>query len=343
MRTQLIAVCIGLLAACFGPSTAIGAPSPAATASTPISPTPAKAEVGLAYDDIAKVIISGTPPPPDNFVSDANLIAKRPPMHTPAAPSATAGMATGLLGGLLGSIPGVGPLLAMGASAAASAAANAAQKRAQAAVTEEGNAWMRIGRISQLAYYHGWRRVATGQYVAITKPDQGLTMALDYAKRTYTSQRVDPDIPTYTVDATPAPIPAIIGSPTVVTLSPTTIEHRRVRGYRLSGTLETAQAVGWCQPGRHDIEIVEYVSDLRDPDNQLAKAPDSSTALASVCQPSTSASSFEPGKLVLYRSLAIRPSIAGDLIIAFELGNIRTLDERDNALFSPPSDFTEEH
>jgi len=324
MNKSIIA-CIALLA-WFGPAMSIGAPSSA----------------NLAYDDIAKVIISGTPPPPDNFAADADQIAKRPPMHI-SGPNPTAGMATGLLGGLLSSIPGVGPLLGMAASAAASAAANAAQKHAQEEVTAQGYAWMRTGRISQLAYLHGWRRVVTGSYAVITKPDQGLTMALDYTKHIYTAQREDPNIPTYTVDATPAPVPTIIGSPSVATLPPATIEHRLVRGYRLTGSLETTQLVGWCQPGRHEIEIVEYVSDLPDPDNPPANAPDPAAALASVCQPSTSASTFEPGKLVLYRTLAIRPSISGDIMLAFELGNIRILDEGDSSLFSPPSNFTEEH
>lgn len=329
MRTSTIVGCLAAGIACAVASAVICAPSPLP-------------HVDTAYDIVARVIVSGTPPPPDSFAADADRIAKLPPYHFNSGPTAPS-MAAGLLTGLISAIPGVGSFLAMGASIATGQAFNAAQKRAQEENTAESRAFMSAGRISQIAYYRGWRRVTTGPYVMITKPDQGLTIVLDSTKHTYTSQRVDPDIPTYTVDATPAPVSDIVGTPAFATLPAATIEHQRVRGYHLSGVLQATQTVGWCNAGSHDVDIVEYVADLPDPDNAPAKAPDPASVLASACQPSTTASAFEPGKLVMYRSFSMRPSVAGDITIVTELGNLRTTTERDAALFSPPSDFTEEH
>lgn len=329
MKAPTIVSCFGAAVACVVASSAICAPPPAP-------------HVDMAYDIIARVIISGTPPPPDSFAVDADRIAKLPPYQFHSGPTAP-GMATGLLTGLISAIPGVGSLLAAGASMAAGQAFNAAQKHAQEQNAAEARALMSAGRMTQIAYYRGWRRVTAGQYATITKPDQGLTIVLDSSKRTYMSQRVDPDIPTYTVDATPAPLADLVGTPVLAALAPTTIERQRVRGYHLNGVLHSTQAVGWCKAGSHEVDIVEYVADLPDPDNAPAKAPDPASVLASACQPSTTASAFEPGKLVMYRSFSMRPSIAGDITIVAELGNIRTTSERDAALFSPPSDFTEEH
>jgi hypothetical protein len=329
MKAPAIASCFCVALACVIATSAICAPAPAP-------------QVDVAYDIVARVIVSGTPPPPDSFGADADRIAKLPPYHFNSGPAAPS-MAAGLLTGLISAIPGVGSFLAAGASMAAGTAFNAAQKHAQEENAAEARALMSAGRITQIAYYRGWRRVTTGQYATITKPDQGLTLVLDSTKKTYTSQRVDPGITTYTVDATPAPVSELVGTPKYATLAPTTIDRQRVRGYHLSGALQSAQPVGWCKAGNHEVDIVEYVADLPDPDNAPAKAPDPASVLASACQPSTTASAFEPGKLVMYRSFSMRPSIAGDITIVTELGNIRTTGERDAALFSPPSDFTEEH
>jgi hypothetical protein len=306
-----------------------------------LSPAP---RVDVAYDMIARVIVSGTPPPPDSFQADSDrLAAMPPPKYNSGAGIASTGTATGLLGGLLSAIPGVGSFLAMGASMASSAAENAAQKRVQDENAAESRALMSAGRITQFTYYHGWRRVSTGPYTTIDKPDQGLTFVLDSTKFTYTSQLVDPDIPTYTVDATPAPVASVIGTPALATLPPVTIAHTLARGYHLTGVIDAAKAVGWCAVGRHDVDIVEYVADIQDPENQPAAAQDPGSVLAGACQPSTTASAFEPGKLVMYRSFSLQPSVAGDVTIVTELGNVRTTDVRDAVLFAPPAGYNEEH
>jgi hypothetical protein len=306
-----------------------------------LSPAP---RVDVAYDMIARIIVSGTPPPPDSFEADSERLATMPPpKYNSGAGIASTGTATGLLGGLLSAIPGVGSFLAMGASMAAGAAENAAQKRAQDENAAQSRALMSAGRITQFAYYRGWRRVSTGPFTTIDKPDQGLTLILDSTKLTYTAQRVDPDIPTYTVDATPAPVASVVGTPALTKLPPVMIDHYATRGYHLSGVIDAAQAVGWCTVGRHDVDIVEYVADIQDPENQPAAAQDPASVLAGACQPTTTASAIEPGKLVLYRSFSLQPSVAGDVTIVTELGNVRNTDVRDADLFSPPADYNEEH
>ena len=344
MRSLTAVALVGVLFAlalvnagsCQEPSPA-GVPPGAATAHA--------TQLNLAYDAISKVIISGTPPPIDNFDADAELITKLPPfkLSNPAG-AANTGRAIGALSGLLSLIPAVGAFVSMGASMAAGAAANAAQQHAQEEQRAQSRAIMAAGRRTGLAYYHGWTRTTAGQHATIVKPEQGLTISLDYGNNTYSVERDDPAMATYTVDATPPPTATIVGTPSASTLAPASIDHRAVRGYRLSGSIETTQDLGFCNIGTHAIEITEYVSDLPDPDNHIAKPPDPSSVLNSACQPTTTASSFEPGKLVLYRSTAIRPSIAGDLILVTELGNLRTLTPQDlSTLFSTPPDFTEEH
>ncbi|MBV8081794.1 MAG: hypothetical protein JOY86_02300 [Candidatus Eremiobacteraeota bacterium] len=302
----------------------------------------AAAQANLAYDAITKVIISGTPPPPDNFASDADLIAKLPPMKmsNPTGQANTA-RATGLLTGLISSIPGVGSLIATGAAMAAGAASNAAQQHAQEEQQRQSRAIMAAGRLTSFAFYGDWMREKAGNVATISKPDEGVTLHVNYETHSYAEQRVDPNITTYTVDATPPPTASIVDAPVVTRLAATVIEHRPVRGYHLHGSVESSQDLGFCKAGRTNIDIVEYVSDLPDPVNARAAAPDPIALLTSACTPSTTASSFEPGKLVLYRTFSVHPSIAGDLIIASELGNFKTIEDR--SLFSPPPGFTEEH
>jgi hypothetical protein len=97
MKAPAIASCFCVALACVIATSAICAPAPAP-------------QVDVAYDIVARVIVSGTPPPPDSFAADADRIAKLPPYHFNSGPAAPS-MAAGRLTGLISAIPGVGSFL----------------------------------------------------------------------------------------------------------------------------------------------------------------------------------------------------------------------------------------
>jgi len=295
----------------------------------------------IAYDQVSRLMIGATPPPPDSFAADAARIAALPPLSSvkmPTAPGAPAAL------GLLSALPVVGGIAGAANQAsqiAYATAAEAASKR-MAALGREAAA---AGMMQHAWFYDGWTRVDDGAASGlIVKPDQGLRIALDLVKKTYRQMRIAPQPAstgeTYVVSTDDAV--TVLESAATESLGPATIAGWPARGYRMTATFTLSQATGYCMSGRHEFSEVEYVADLPDPESKLGPALPALQVVGEACQPKTLGSHREPGKLVLFRSTAITRGIGGDFVGVLERGNIRALSPGDAAIFSVPPTFTEE-
>jgi hypothetical protein len=284
------------------------------------------------------------PPRVDSFSTDAAVIASLPPLRTKTqsgggAVAKSAGMM--LVSSALSFVPIAGPLIA----GVGSRALNAVQQAEQQHETEKHNAavahFISAGTISHFAFYRGWIRSERQWELTIVKPDQGLTIVANLINKTVrvTDERTSPE--TIVIDtAEGLPQPALIGEIVTERLPDTTIDGQRSRGYRTTATIDLKNAMSWCAPGRHRVVQVEYVTDLPDPQSE---APiEAARALADGCEPSTTASYREPGRLVLYRATSIDPDTSKGVTLMFERGNLNTLDEGSVSLFSAPADFKKE-
>jgi hypothetical protein len=300
---------------------------------------------GIAFDQIDRVLLHGEAPPPvDSFTTDADVIASLPPlkMNTQSVGRAVAKSAgTMLVSSALSFVPIAGPLIA----GASSRALNAVQQAEQQHETEKHNAavahFISAGTISHFAFYRGWIRSERQWELTIVEPDQGLTIVANLTNKTMriTDERTSPE--TIVIDtAEGLPQPALIGAMVTERLPDATIGGRRSRGYRTTATIDLKNAMNWCAPGRHRVVQVEYVTDLPDPQSDVANGV--ARALTDGCEPSTTASYREHGHLVLYRATSIDPNTPEGVTLMFERGNLNTLDESSVSLFSVPADFKKE-
>jgi hypothetical protein len=302
-------------------------------------------EPKIGFDQIDRVLLHGEAPPPvASFTADAAVIASIPPLKAkaPSVGGAAAKSAgTMLMSSALSFVPIAGPLIA----GAASRALNAVQQAEQQHETEKHNAavshFISAGTISHFAFYHGWIRSEQRGELTIVKPDQGLTVVANLTDKTVRVIDEHNGPETIVVDATEGlPGPALVGEVVTERLPDVTVSGLRVRGYRTTATIDLKNAMSWCAPGRHRAVQVEYVTDLPDP--QLEATTEAPRALADGCEPSTTASYREPGRLVLYRATSIDPDSPKGVSLMFERGNVHTLDENSASLFSIPAGFKKE-
>jgi hypothetical protein len=303
---------------------------------------------GVAYDEIARVLAPGaTPPPVGSFAQDAAVIAALPPLVVPKGrPPDYSAMK--LL--MLASTRAVLPWVALGTSWAATAAGRVEMKvvaddwKKEKADFANGRAVReRTGVLVAFAYYRGWSRIEfVPGYIVIDKPDQGLTITLDSAKKTYHSVHVE-SIETFTANSASVTGTATLdGAAAVEALPPMRIEGLSARGYRTTGSIIVTRASKACVAGPHHVTETEYVSDL--PDTRYDPVQDATNAqpLVGACTMDSSVSHHEPGHLVLYRTVMVDEGSSAAFGTALERGNVRALDDADNALFLPPPNFTEE-
>ncbi len=300
---------------------------------------------GIAFDQIDRLLLHGEAPPAvGSFTADAAVIASLPPLKANArsAGGAVAKSAGAMLvSSALSFVPIAGPFIA----AAGSRALNTLQQAEQQHEIEKQNAavahFISAGAISHFAFYHGWIRSERRWELTIVKPDQGLTIVANSTTKTMQviDDRTNPE--TIEIDTTEGlQQPAVIGEIVTERLSDATVSGQHARGYRTTATINLKSAMSWCAPGRHRVVQVEYVTDLPDPQSE---APiDSARALADGCEPSTTASYREHGRLVPYRATSIDPDTPRGVTLMFERGNLRTLDESSVSLFSAPADFKKE-
>jgi len=301
---------------------------------------PASLAPGIAYEEIARVIPPGaTPPPPGSFEQDAAVIAALPPLVVPKAHAPDFTTLT-----LLASIPSVvSQWAAVAAGRAAIKAAAADWKKQNDDFANGRAARQRTGVLAKFAYYRGRSRIeVVPGYVTIEDPDQGLTITLDSANKTFTSVRSGP-IETFTATTAAATGSATLnGTPVVDSLPPMRIEGVLARGYRTTGSISVTRGSYACAAGPHHVSETEYVSDIADARYDAVQDAANAQPLVGACTLGSSVSHREPGHLVLHRTVMVDEGSAAAFGTAIERGNIRALGEQDTAMFQPPPDFTEQ-
>jgi hypothetical protein len=328
-RLALVACLAVAIAAMYRP-TAAADPPPALVA----APAP-----GVAYDEIARVVPPGsTPPPVGSFAADAAVIAALPPLVVPKMREVNYSTLQ-----VLASIPN--PFAQLAATVAGRAANKVVAddwKRQNDEFANGRAARQRTGVLAKFAYYRGWSRfeIIPG-YARIDKPEQGVTITLDSANKTYTSVRTGA-IETFTVTTASATGSTTLdGTATVEALPPMRVEGVSARGYRTTGTITVTRASYACAPGPHHISEVEYVSDLADARYDAVEDAANAQPLVGACTLGSSVSHREPGHLVLFRTVIVDDGLPAAFGTAIERGNLRALGEQDTAMFQPPPGFTE--
>ncbi|MDP9024131.1 MAG: hypothetical protein M3N13_01990 [Candidatus Eremiobacteraeota bacterium] len=305
----------------------------------PVAASPQGAH--LAYDQISRSLVNSTPPPPGAFDQDASRIAALPPL--PSAPSGSAAGSTAL--GLLSMIPLVGAIAAMAQQAASMAFAKSMEAYS-AKMIAAGKAYQDAGVLQRAWFYGGWTRLDSEAAHAsvIEKPEKGETVFLDLAQKTYAIQKrsTDSNVETYDVtDAEPSASATIIQRAVTESLAPITIAGIATRGFRTTAAFTTESAVGACAAGAHTLDEEEYVSDVTDPEG-ASGAPMTADAIArDACFHTTTGSHYALGRLFIFRSTALSGSLAGDVVLVTERGNIRELSDADSKYFDIPTDFKE--
>jgi hypothetical protein len=300
---------------------------------------------GIAFDQIDRALLHGEAPPPiDSFAADAAVIASMPALkaEAPTAGGAVArGVGTMLVSSALSFIPLAGPFVA----GVASRGLNAVQQAEQQHEIEKQNAavahFISAGTISHFAFYRGWIRSEQRGTLTIVKPDRGLTVVANLVKTTMRviDERTSAD--TIVIDTTEGlPPPALVGEVVTERLPDVIVDGLRASGYRTTATIDLKNAMSWCAAGTHRVVQVEYVTDLPDPQSDVAT--EVARALTDGCEPSTTASYREHGRLVLYRATSIDPNTPKGVTLMFERGNLHPLDEGSILLFSVPADLTKE-
>jgi hypothetical protein len=300
----------------------------------PATPSAAPAP-GLAYDEIVRVVINATPPPPGHFQADVAALAASPApvaQATPAPRKRGLGGLAGIAGAVLSGGGAGGVAGAVAGAAVSDAMANAVQQSLGAqfgALAGAMTAFLQP-HLTRYAYYNGWERVedVTAQTATIHKCDVGQVLHLDLARKTYTIYK-PADEPSDAPAATAAPArrgrqapadPAEPGTATV-TLSEATralgsqrIENQATAGFDSTTTFAMSNATGSCRNGSASVETVQYLSGLRPPAvtscpvPRRRAVPDTATGFVAPpsggCRPTFSATRSGPtppsGRLALY-------------------------------------------
>ena len=249
---------------------------------SPLAPSAAPGP-GVSYDEIVRIVVSATPPPPGNFQADVAAMNSFGP-----APSPTPAPKRGIgLGAIAGAILGGGGAGAVGGAIAGDVAANAVDNALQQSL---GLQFAALGasirsflqpHLMRYAYYNGWERVddVADQTATIRKCDIGQVYRLDLAKKTYSVY--DPNAePAPSAPATPAPRgnrPTAPGTPappgtavadvstSTKALGPLRIESQPTNGYDSTASFTMTQATGSCRNASASISTQEYLSALNRP------------------------------------------------------------------------------
>lgn len=234
---------------------------------------------GLAYDEIVRVVVGATPPPPGNFQAD--LAALNAPQTAASATPAPRKRGIGI-GAIAGAIAGGGGAGGVAGAVAGSAISNALDNAVEQSLGAQFGALAAAARgflqphLLHYAYWNGWERVddVSAQTATIRKCDIGQVIQLDLARKTYA---------VYDPNAEPTPAAAAAAPPrargrarpvdpsqpgtAVATLSDTTrslgaqrIDNVPTTGFDSTLTFATTQSTGSCHDGSASIETVQYVS-----------------------------------------------------------------------------------
>jgi hypothetical protein len=254
---------------------------------SPLAPSAAPAP-GIAYDEIVRIVVSATPPPPGNFQADVASINSQAAVATPTPAPRPRGIGLGALanavinGGLSGG--GAGSIAGSVASTAISGAMDNALQASLGAQFATLGASIRSflqPHLMRYAYYNGWERVDDlgDQTATIRKCDIGQVYKLDLAKKTYSVY--DPNSEPTPAAAPAAPQrgarPAAPGTPappgtavaevsaTTKALGPLRIDNQATSGYDSTAAFAMTQATGSCRNASASITTQEYLSTLNQP------------------------------------------------------------------------------
>jgi hypothetical protein len=309
---------------------------------------------GLAYDQIVRIVVSGTPPPPGNFQADvAALTAKPVAAATPTPAPRKRGF--GGIGSIVGAIAGGGNVAgAVGGSVASSAMDNAAQNSLGAQFGAMGASFGNFlqPHLMRYAFWNGWERVedVTAQTATIRKCDVGQVIQLNLAAKTYTiyAPNAEP-VPTARPLApgprgrAPAAQAAQPGT-AVATLNDTTrslgplkIEGEPTSGYDTTTSFATTQATGSCHNGNASIQTIQYIAPLAPPSvtSCPVRAPE---GLPETAVPPTPTGGCKP-TFAMHRSGPAVPTgrLALYSLVSFGMGNGATPTPAPGASAAPSS------
>ena len=246
------------------------------------SGTPSAAPVpGLAYDEIVRVLVGATPPPPGNFQTDLAAVNASPEPFVSAAPKRR-GFGLGAIAGTILNGGGAG---AIGGAIAGEAMSTAADNALSQTL---GNSFAGLAatmrsflapHVLHYAYWNGWERIddTTAQTATIRKCDIGRVVHLDLAKKTYAIY--DPASEPTAAPSRPAPGPrparstppqppgtAVIDvSLTTRSLGALRIESQPTSGYDATAAFAITQSTGSCRDARSSIDTTSYYTGLTRP------------------------------------------------------------------------------
>jgi hypothetical protein len=326
---------------------------------------------GIAYDEIVRVVVNATPPPPGNFQADlAALSSSQAVAASPTPAPRKRGISLGNIAGVIASGGNAGDVAgAVAGNVVSNAMDNAVQNSlgAQFGGLAAAARGFLTPHLMRYAYWNGWERVddVTAQTTTIRKCDAGQIIHLDLAAKTYAIY--DP-----TAEPTPAPPPvpraargrAQPGEPqqpgtAVVSLTEATralgaqmMESQKATGYDTATTLAIAQSTGSCHDGNASIDTVQYLSTIPRPTVNLCpvrRAPLPTTASEAVapppgggCRPTFTASRTGPtppsNRLALYSLVTFGAGNGATPAPAAAGGGLGFLTERGNLKTLGPAD-----
>jgi hypothetical protein len=240
---------------------------------------------GLQYDEIVRVVIGATPPPPGNFQADLAALASPAAVAATAPPRRHGGL--GGLGALAGGILSGNPGGAVAGAATDAVVGNALDAQMDRMLAATGGALagalrgLTQGRAERHSFYAGWERIdeIAEQTATIRKCDLHQVIKLDLAKKTYSIE--DPEAPP---SATPGAAPKTRGRQPQSTPAPEQpgtavadfrnvvepLGTRKLEGLDTSGfddssTFAMTQATGSCRNGTFSFHSKTYYSRLATP------------------------------------------------------------------------------
>lgn len=325
---------------------------------------------GIAYDEIVRIVVNETPPPPGNFQADLAAVNAATPVPVAATqPPRKRGLGNlGTLAGavITGNTSGVAGVVAQEAISSAVEAALERSLSAQfAGLAGIMNNFLQP-HVVHYAYWNGWERVddTALQTATIRKCDIGQVIHLDLARKTYSIYT-----PGSEPEPTARPMPRTRGRQqpanpeepgtasasfalTTRALGAKPIENRPTTGYSTTATFAMTNATGSCRNGSGSIETVQYLPAIARPSVtqcpvRRAAVPEEPTDVVAPpsggCRPTFSAQKSGPtppsNRLSLYT--LVRMSGSGGASPAPQAsgaGSFAFLTERGNLKGLGPSD-----
>ncbi|GAC1405163.1 MAG: hypothetical protein NVSMB64_09560 [Candidatus Velthaea sp.] len=345
----------------------------------PASPDAAP-PAGLQYDELVRMVIGATPPPPGNFQADVAAINSPAPVAAATPAPKKRGLAG--LGNLAGAVlTGQN----VGDAAAGMVVGNMIDAQMDRMLSAAAGSYAAAfrgllnGRVERHAYYNGWERIddLAAQTATIRKCNLNQVVKLDLAKKTYSiydpaSEPADTPAaaaPSKRARPSETPAPEQPGtavaefSQTVKPLGALRIEGFDTAGYDDQTTFAMTQATGSCRNGNFGFASRAYYSKLAQPQSVCPITPARqrypetpvNMVASGGCRPTFTAHKSGPvppaGRLALYQTIGFNggngatpaPAASGSpggFTFLTERGNVRSLAIVDAGLFEIPKDYT---